>query len=299
MLKEKVLITGAGGALAQKVKQRLLKEGYAVVTLTTDKKRLSSTSFYWNVGKGEIDKNALQGCHHIVHLAGFSIVKPWTKENQQKMYDSRVLSAKLLLEVCQNNQLPLKSFISASAIGYYDNESHEVKQEEDPSGKDWLAQLAKDWEQAAHRFQDLGARVICMRISLLLDKDSGFLRAMLLSLKLGLGTVFGKGANALEWIHIEDAANFVSYALKKNAVRGAYNLASEDKVSQKEFLSTLKQQYAKYALIVTIPSFFLRLIFGKRKVILEGGTRISVQKLKSSGFKWKFPTLQKALKKDT
>ena len=86
MLKEKVLITGAGGALAKKVKQRLLKEGYAVVTLTTDKKRLSSTSFYWNVGKGEIDKNALQGCHHIVHLAGFSIVKPWTKENQQKMH---------------------------------------------------------------------------------------------------------------------------------------------------------------------------------------------------------------------
>lgn len=299
MLKEKVLITGAGGALAQKVKQRLLKEGYAVVTLTTDKKRLSSTSFYWDVGKGEIDKNALQACHHIVHLAGFSIVKPWTKENQQKMYDSRVLSAKLLLEVCQNNQLPLKSFISASAIGYYDNEYHEIKQEEDPPGKDWLAQLAKDWEQAAHRFQDLGARVICMRISLLLDKDSGFLRAMLLSLKLGLGTVFGKGANALEWIHIEDAANFVSYALKKTAVRGAYNLASEDKVSQKEFLSTLKQQYAKYALIIKLPSFFLRLIFGKRKVILEGGTRISIQKLKSSGFKWKYPTLLKALKKDT
>lgn len=299
MLKEKVLVTGASGALAQKVKQRLLKEGYAVVTLTTDKKKLSSTSFYWNVGKGEIDENALQGCHHIVHLAGFSIVKPWTKENQQKMYDSRVLSAGLLLEVCQNNQLPLKSFISASAIGYYDNESHEIKQEEDPSGKDWLAQLAKDWEQAADRFQNLGARVICMRISLLLDKDSGFLRAMLISLKLGLGTIFGKGANALEWIHIEDAANFVSYALKKNALKGPYNLASEDKVSQKEFLRTLKQQYAKYALIVTIPSFFLRLLFGKRKVILEGGTRISVQKLKSSGFKWKYPTLQKALKKDT
>ena len=86
MLKEKVLITGAGGALAQKVKLRLLKEGYVVVTLTTDKKRLSSTSFYWNVGKGEIDKNALQGCHHIVHLAGFSS-KAMDKENQQKMYD--------------------------------------------------------------------------------------------------------------------------------------------------------------------------------------------------------------------
>ena len=73
------------------------------------------------------------------------------------MYDSRVLSAKLLLEVCQNNQLSLKSFISASAIGYYDNESHEIKQEEDPSGKDWLAQLAKDWEQAAY-----GLRILAL-----------------------------------------------------------------------------------------------------------------------------------------
>ena len=64
-------------------------------------------------------------------------------------------------------------------------------------------------------------------------------------------------------------------------------------------MTVLKQQYSKYALIVTIPSFVLRLIFGKRKVILEGGTRISVQKLKSSGYKWKYPTLKKALQKDT
>ena len=98
-----------------------------------------------------------------------------------------------------------------------------------------------------------------------------------------MGTIFGKGTNALEWIHIEDATNFVSHALKNNSIKGPYNLASEDKVSQKEFLTVLKQQYSKYALIVTIPSFVLRLIFGKRKVILEGGTRISVQKVKIIG----------------
>ena len=37
---EKVLITGASGALAHRVKQLLLEKGYDVITLTTNKKKV-------------------------------------------------------------------------------------------------------------------------------------------------------------------------------------------------------------------------------------------------------------------
>ena len=176
---EKVLITGAGGALAKKVKKLLLKDGYVVVMLTSNMKRCNDSTFYWNIDKGQIDHNSLKDCKHIIHLSGYSIVKPWTTSNQKKMYDSRVKAAKLLFETCVVNKINLKTFISASAIGYYSSDGCEPKNENDLQGNNWLAKLARDWEESAYQFQKDNVRVVCMRISLLLDSKSGFLNLKL------------------------------------------------------------------------------------------------------------------------
>ena len=184
---EKVLITGAGGALAKKVKTLLLKEGYIVVMLTTSIRRCDDSTFYWNVEKGEIDHNSFENCKHIIHLSGYSIVKPWTSANQKKMYDSRVKAAKLLLDTCDKHKIKLKTFISASAIGYYSSDGDDPKNENDLPGKNWLSRLACDWEESAYKFQKNNVRVICMRISLLLDLKSLFhLYKVLLSIQVFL-----------------------------------------------------------------------------------------------------------------
>ncbi len=296
---EKVLITGAGGALAKKVKKLLLKEGYAVVMLTSSIKRCDDSTFYWNIEKGEVDPKSLEHCKHIIHLSGYSIVKPWSSRNQKKMYDSRVKAAKLLFETCVINKIKLKTFISASAIGYYNSDSDELKDENDLSGENWLAKLARDWEASAYQFQKNNIRVVCMRISLLLDLKSGFLKPLILSAKLGLGTIFGKKSNIIEWIHINDAAKFVSFALNNSSVNGSYNLASYNKVTQLKLIQLIKKHYARYAMVITIPSFVLSIIFGKRAQILEGKTKVSVKKLADSGFEWDYPILDKALNKET
>ncbi len=296
---EKVLITGAGGALAKKVKKLLLKEGYIVVMLTTSIRRCDDSTFYWNVEKGKIDHNSFENCKHIIHLAGYSIVKPWTSTNQKKMYDSRVKAAKLLLDTCTKYKIKLKTFISASAIGYYNSDVDEPKNENDLSGENWLAKLARDWEASAYQFQKKNVRVICMRISLLLDLKSGFLKPLVLSARLGCGTIFGNKSNIIEWIHINDAAKFVSFALNNSSVKGSYNLASKNKATQSKLIRLIKKHYAKYAIIITIPSFILSLIFGKRAQILEGKTKVSVKKLADSGFKWDYPILEEALNKET
>jgi uncharacterized protein (TIGR01777 family) len=296
---DKVLITGAGGALAKKVKKLLLKEGYVVVMHTSNIKRCDDSTFYWDIENRKIDLNAFEDCKHIVHLCGYSIVNPWTKANQKKMYDSRVKAAKLLQDTCTIHKVKLKTFISASAIGYYSSDGDEPKNENDLPGKNWLAKLASDWEESAYKFQKNKVRVVCMRISLLLDLKSGFLKPMVLSTKLGIGTIFGKKSNIIEWIHINDAAKFVSYALNNSNIHGSYNLASKNKVTQSELLRLIKKHYAKYAIQITVPSFILSLIFGKRVQIFEGKTKVSVKKLIDSGFKWDYPNLEEALKKQT
>jgi uncharacterized protein (TIGR01777 family) len=296
---DKVLITGAGGVLAKKVKKLLLKDGYVVVMLTSNIKRCDDSTFYWEIENGKIDHKCLEDCKHIIHLSGYSIVKPWTSANQKKMYDSRVNAAKLLLDTCAKYKTKLKTFISASAIGYYSSDGDEPKKENDLPGKNWLSKLASDWEESAYKFQKNKVRVVCMRISLLLDLNSGFLKPLVLSAKLGIGTIFGNKSNIIEWIHINDAAKFVSYALNNSNINGSYNLASKNRVTQSELIRLVKKHYAKYAMPITVPSFILSLIFGKRVQILEGKTKVSVKKLIDSGFKWDYPVLEEALKKET
>lgn len=296
---DKVLITGAGGALAKKVKKLLLKEGYVVVMLTSNMKSCNDSTFYWNIDKGKIDHNSLKDCKHIIHLSGYSIVKPWTTSNQKKMYDSRVKAAKLLFETCAINKINLETFISASAIGYYSSDGCEPKNENDLPGKNWLAKLATDWEESAYQFQKNNVRVVCMRISLLLDSKSGFLKPLIMSAKFGLGTIFGNKLNIIEWIHINDAAKFVSFTLNNSSIMGTYNLASKHRVVQAELIRLIKKHYAKYAITITVPTFILSLFFGKRVQILEGKTKVSVKKLVDSGFKWDYPILEDALDKET
>ena len=147
-------------------------------------------------------------------------MKPWTSANQKKMYDSRVNAAKLLLEACAKYKTKLKTFISASAIGYYSSDGD-------------------DWEESAYKFQKNNVRVVCMRISLLLDLKSGFLKPLILSAKLGIGTIFGNKSNITEWIHINDAAKFVSYALNNSNIDGSYNLPDGN-----DFISCIKNLFS-------------------------------------------------------
>ena len=87
--------------------------------------------------------------------------------------------------------------------------------------------------------------------------------------------------------------------MNNSNIDGSYNLASKNKVTQSELIRLIKKHYAKYAITITVPSFILSLIFGKRAQILEGKTKVSVKKLIDSGFKWDYPFLYKAINNET
>ena len=137
---EKVLITGASGALAQRVKHLLLEKGYDVISLTTNKKMANGNDvFYWNVSKKIVDPKSLVNCSHIVHLSRYSIMKPWTVVNKKLMYESRIDAAKLLYYSCKDLGIKPKTVISASAMGYYGIDAKELMSEDDAPTKDWLS----------------------------------------------------------------------------------------------------------------------------------------------------------------
>ena len=102
-MREIVVITGANSLLAKKV-SLILEDKFEIRFLTTSKKLTDNKKyFYWNTSTNKIDENCLKNCNHIIHLAGYSILKRWSKKNQQIMYDSRINGSNMILKACKKN----------------------------------------------------------------------------------------------------------------------------------------------------------------------------------------------------
>ena len=298
-MKEIVIITGASGNLAQSVAKKLEIDGFEVFFYSSNLNIINNKNiFYWDIENGYFDKFPLDNCSHIVHLSGYGVINKWTKENKKKMYVSRVNAANLLFNYCKEKKINIKTFISASAIGYYGFDSIGIKDESDLPANDWLAKLAVDWEKSANDFTAINSRVIKLRISLIFTKLSGFLKPILLSMKFGVAPILGKRVQSFEWIHLDDLSSFILFSLKNKHVNGSYNLATQSKTNQEEFLNIIKNKYFKYSLLLKIPTFVLRLLLGQRRKILSTDIAVSVKKLISTGFTFQYPNVEIAIDRE-
>tara|TARA_B100000767_G_scaffold223870_1_gene212874 strand:- start:155 stop:1060 length:906 start_codon:yes stop_codon:yes gene_type:complete len=298
-MKEIVLITGASGTLAKSVAKKLQYDGFEVLFYSSSINIVNDKNiFYWDVENKIFDKTPLDKCSHIIHLSGYSVINKWTEKNKKKMYSSRVVAAKLLFDYCKEKEINIKTFITASAIGYYGFQSIGLKNENDLPSKDWLSNLAVDWESAATEFEGIDSRVIKLRISLILTKATGFLKPILLSMKLGVAPILGSRKQSFEWIHLDDLANFILFSLKNKNVSGAYNIATDKKTNQEDFLNIIKKKYFKYSLLLKVPNLVLKLLLGQRIKIISSDIAVSVDKLKSTGFLFKYPNIDVAIDKE-
>jgi uncharacterized protein (TIGR01777 family) len=296
-MQDKILITGYNGALAQRLRS-FLKNDYELIYLTSNKKSVDNHSiYYWDVKNNYVDENALLGCSHIIHLCGFNIMNSWSKKNKEKMHSSRVDTANLLFDKCKSLGVNIKTFIGASAMGYYGLGVESDVDENSPLGEDWLAKLSFDWEAAANQFEKIGSRIVNLRISLMMDLNSGFLKVTLLPMRLGITSVFLPSNLAYSWIHIDDLCGFITYALRNQNIVGPFNMAAPNKQNQLEVIREIKKYIFKNALIFPIPLFLMKIILGGRSQVIKGGLYLKTDKLIDSGYKYKYPTISSFLKK--
>jgi len=295
-MSERVLITGYNGALAKRV-AIILEKKFDLVFLTSNKKSVNNKNiFFWNIEEEYIDPLALKDCKHIIHLCGFNIMNRWSKKNRELMYSSRVLTANLLFKKCFELELKIESFIGASAMGYYGLNTIADVDESAENGSDWLAKLSLDWENAANQFNKIGSRIVNLRISLLMDLNSGFLKVTLLPLKIGITSIFTPADLVYSWIHIDDVAKFILYAIENNHVAGPYNMAVPNRQSQKELIKEIKSCVFPFAIIFPIPIFLMKFFLGGRSQVLSGGLYLKSDKILNSGFNFTYPSVTSFLK---
>ncbi|RZK68493.1 MAG: NAD-dependent epimerase/dehydratase family protein, partial [Pedobacter sp.] len=149
-MKRHILITGATGTIGKRLISVLQMSGHSISILSRKPRTIKNVKVYvWNVNKQQIDLNCLSGTDTIIHLAGENIAeKKWTKERKQQIIESRTLSTRLLYRAITETNAAVKTFISASAVGFYGNRGDEILTEESGSGSGFMATCCKLWEDA-------------------------------------------------------------------------------------------------------------------------------------------------------
>jgi len=253
-------------------------------------------AFQWDIKKKYIDPRAFEGITDIIHLAGAGIAdKRWTNSRKEVLIESRVDSAELLLKCVKELNPDLESFISASGIGYYGTATteHVFKEDDEPSDE-FVAEICVQWEAAADQFKNR-CRVAKLRTGVVLAAEGGALERLAQPIKLGFGAPIGSGKQYMPCIHIEDLCRMYVHALENENINGVYNAVSGEKSTNKELTQAVARLLRKPLWLPNVPGFVMKLAFGEMANILLGGSHVSAEKIKSSGFEFTYPTLRKAL----
>jgi uncharacterized protein (TIGR01777 family) len=302
-LKGKVLISGGSGLVGRHLGRMLRDMGYGVALLSRkEKKEEAIPTYIWNpvpgIHPGEaIEKGALDGVESIIHLAGISIGgKRWSEKRKKEILDSRVKTAEFLFHVIREHGITLKTFITASASGYYGTVTTDrIFWEDDPPGGDFTGSVCRQWEEAADRFSEAGMRTVKIRTGVVLSGKGGALPRLSSLPKLGLGAPLGSGKQYMPWIHLEDLSRIYAFALENEGLSGPYNAVAPEHLTNREFTRRLSRQLGRPCFLPSIPAPAMRLLFGEMAVLLLEGSRISPEKILSEGFRFTYPDLATAL----
>lgn len=288
----KILITGATGLIGKRLVNRLKEKGHSVNILVRNKTE-NPNEFLWNTTENFIEDEAFTNVESIIHLSGASIGKRWTKNYKKELHDSRVETTNLLFSYAKKHELKLKSFISASGINYYGTfTSNEILTEEIPIKKlDFLANLCKNWEEAALQFSEISERVVCLRTSPVLSQKGGTLELLKKVTNLNLASPLGSGDQWMNWIHIDDLVEMYVFAVENTEMEGAFNAVADEIPSNKNFMKELAKKMKKLFIPIPVPRHLIQLILGEMSTIILEGSRASNQKIKSLGFEFKHPML--------
>jgi len=296
--KKSIMITGGSGLVGRYLTSLLLEEGYKVSHLSRKQDQFGRVRvFRWDPGKQIVNPEAFKGIDFIIHLAGANIgEKRWTKKRKEEIRKSRVDAAHLMYRVIEDNRIPLKAFISASAVGYYGSVTSEtIFTEKEHPADDFLGTICREWEEAAIKFEKKGIRAVRIRSAVVLEKNDNTLSRLLIPARAGIFPRLGNGRQYMPWIHIEDLCRIYLKAIQDDNMTGAYNAVAPEGTTHTLFMKTLARVMNRPGLFLPVPSFVLRAILGDMSSVVLKGTRVSPEKIIKAGFHFKFDKLPDAL----
>jgi len=281
-----ILITGSTGLIGTALCNSLTKSGHTVYKM--DRARDPSSPFYWQPDKNIITFDDSVHVDAVINLAGANISDGrWNATKKKIILESRVKSTELLSNYIAKLDSPPKVFISGSAIGFYGDTGDNQADEESATGKDFLAQVAQQWEKATRATADAGIRTVNLRTGIVLSPDGGALKKMLLPFKLALGGVIGSGKQYMSWVSIDEVTRIIDFILNNKSLHGPVNMVSPTPVTNYEFTKSLGNALSRPTLF-PMPAIVAKLLFGEMgDALLLTSIRVRPSRLINAGYKFK------------
>lgn len=288
-----ILLTGASGMIGSALVEHLSKCGFVVHQLS---RHSTDVPFYFEADLGRVHLDPSIPLLAVINLAGPSIAdKRWSDARKREILDSRQqLTHALATALAESDNKP-RSFLSASAIGFYGATGEFGVDESSPAGSDFLAEVAQAWEEATAPAEAAGINTIHLRFGIVLSSDGGVLKKLLLPFKLGLGGPIGSGQQSMSWVSIADVMLIIHKLIVDSPACGPVNLVAQQPISNLDFSAQLAQSLRRPD-FMPLPVFMVKLLFGEMgEALLLGSSTVTSDKLAKLGIQLKYPTLRSAL----
>lgn len=294
-----VLVTGATGNVGRALARVLRREGHDVMAAVRDIARAESALGpeieLVHLGDAQALAQAVERADAVVNLAGAPIAdRPWSARRKRVLQESRIGLTRTLAAQIARARRPPRVFVSASAIGIYPDSADALLDERHPSSSGFLGELCAAWEREALAIQSDRTRVVCLRIGVVLDAESGALSKLLPIFRAGLGGPIGNGRQYFSFIHMDDLLRAICFALAQPELRGPVNATAPHPVTNRELSTQLGQLVGRPAWL-KVPALALRLFMGQRAQLLLSSQRVLPVALERAGFRFSYPTLGRAL----
>ncbi|KAK4337871.1 hypothetical protein RND71_042358 [Anisodus tanguticus] len=296
-----VSVTGATGFVGKRLVQRLHADKHQIRVLTRSRSKAQSIfpvkEFPGIVIAEEPEwRNCIEGSTAVVNLAGTPISTRWSPEIKKDIKQSRIRVTSQVVELINNSQDDArpKVLISATAVGYYGTSETRVFDEQSPSGNDYLAEVCREWEEAAIKIND-DVRLALIRIGVVLGKDGGALAKMIPIFMMFAGGPLGSGKQWFSWIHLDDLVDLMYEALSNPSYKGVINGTAPNPVRLGEMCEQLGSVLGRPSWL-PVPEIALKAVLGEGAAVVLDGQKVVPTKAKELGFPFKYRYIKDALK---
>jgi uncharacterized protein (TIGR01777 family) len=300
MNKKRIVIAGGSGFIGTALAAEWLSRNGEVVVLTRSPRKRDDgvTEVAWDGAHlGEWIQH-LDGAEAVVNLAGKSIKCKHTPENVRELTESRVNSVRMIALALEHVKTPPRVWVQASAIGFYGDCGDRVCDENSVNGRDALAEICRQWENAYHAANVPKTRKVLLRIGVVLGRDDGALPVLARMSRWFLGGSAGDGRQYISWIHLGDLTRIFCESILRPDWAGTFNAVGPRPVTNSEFMRALRRALHR-PWSPPAPAFAVKWgasLMGMEPSLALAGCRVIPKRLTELNYSFQFPELNASLK---
>jgi uncharacterized protein len=307
----KRLIAGGTGLIGRHLVAHWLKKDIPITVLGRDPAKIQAQfgntveALTWEDFM-MLPDHAIKQFESITNLCGENIAdKRWSHKRKDEILLSRILPTQNIVEKLMPLSDQSPRLLNASAIGVYGaplTEHHDLSSPVDEETlidfehpKDFLQEVATQWEMATTPAKAHGVHVNNLRFAVVLTRKGGALEKMLTPFRLGVGGKIGSGQQAFSWIHIDDLIAMIDFLHAHPDIHGAINCVSPYAISQYTLAKTIGAILHKPS-FMPMPAIMVKTLFGELgEALLLNGMNVYPKKLIAHDFHFQYPTIEDAL----